>query len=86
MRRRPLIEISNSKMRGRHYISLHQTGCCVSQSEFEQTFLNYPLIVADDIKRSEKEKCFYTLGHTDTIRLLFVVLLFVRIEYESHEN
>ena len=45
----------------------------VSQYECEQTFFNYPLIVADDIKHSKKEKRFYALGHTDSDRLLFVV-------------
>ncbi len=45
----------------------------VSPSECEQIFFNYPLIVAGDIKHSEKEKRFFALGHTDTGRLLFVV-------------
>ena len=45
----------------------------VSSSECEQFFFNRPLIVADDIKHSEKENRFYALGHTDTDRLLFVV-------------
>jgi len=45
----------------------------VSSSECEQIFFNRPLVVADDIKHSEKENRFYALGHTDTNRLLFVV-------------
>lgn len=45
----------------------------VSPSECEQVFFNYPLIIADDVKHSEREKRYYGLGHTDTDRLLFVV-------------
>lgn len=45
----------------------------VSPSECEQLFFNRPLVVADDIKHSEKENRFYSLGHTDAGRMLFVV-------------
>ena len=38
----------------------------------EKIFFNLPLIVADDEKHSKKEKRYYTLGHTDIKRLLFV--------------
>lgn len=46
---------------------------CVSLSECEQIFFNLPLVVADDIKHSEQENRFYTLGQTDAERFLFVV-------------
>ena len=45
----------------------------VTPPECEQIFFNLPLIVADDEKHSKKEKRYYTLGHTDINRLLFVV-------------
>ncbi|MEK7679929.1 MAG: BrnT family toxin [Deltaproteobacteria bacterium] len=45
----------------------------VTPSECEQIFFNRPLVVADDLKHSEKEKRFYALGHTDGGRMLFVV-------------
>ncbi len=45
----------------------------VTPSECEQIFFNRPLVVADDIKHSEKENRFYALGHTDSRRRLFVV-------------
>lgn len=45
----------------------------VSPSECEQVFFNRPLTVTDDIQHSGKERRFYALGHTDAIRLLFVV-------------
>lgn len=45
----------------------------VSPSECEQVFFNRPLVVADDTKHSEREGRFYTLGHTDAGRMLFVV-------------
>lgn len=45
----------------------------VTPSESEQIFFNRPLVVADDVKHSEKEKRFYALGATDASRLLFVV-------------
>lgn len=73
----------------------------VTPSECEQIFFNRPLVVADDIKHSEKENRFYTLGHTDGDRMLFVVFAVrrdkIRVisaremnrkerkEYKSHE-
>lgn len=46
----------------------------VTPSECEQIFFNRPLVVADDVKHSEKENRFYALGHTDAGRMLFVVV------------
>jgi len=37
----------------------------VSQSEVEQAFLNAPLIVAEDVKHSQKEARLHALGRTD---------------------
>ncbi len=45
----------------------------VAPSECEEVFFNRPLMVADDIKHSEKENRFYALGHTDAGRHLFIV-------------
>ncbi len=45
----------------------------VSSSECEQIFFNIPLIANDDIKHSEEENIYYTLGKTDTNRFLFIV-------------
>lgn len=45
----------------------------VTPSECEEMFFNRPLVVADDIKHSEKENRLYALGHTDAGRLLFAV-------------
>jgi hypothetical protein len=45
----------------------------MSPSECEQIFFNLPLVVADDVKHSERENRFYALRRTDTNRLLFVV-------------
>ena len=44
----------------------------VTAAECEQIFFNLPLIVADDVKHSQKESRFYVLGQTDTGRLLFL--------------
>ena len=44
----------------------------VTPSECEEIFFNRPLVVADDIKHSENEHRFYTLGHTETGRRLFI--------------
>lgn len=41
--------------------------------ECEEIFFNRPLVVADDIKHSEKENRLYALGHTDAGRPLFAV-------------
>lgn len=45
----------------------------VSKNECEQIFFNEPLIVADDIRHSQTENRWYTLGKTDFERKLFVV-------------
>ncbi len=45
----------------------------VMPSECEEIFFNRPLVVADDVRHSEKENRFYALGHTDSGRMLFVV-------------
>lgn len=47
----------------------------VTGSECEQVFFNNPLIVAPDVKHSEKEDRYYALGQTDMGRLLFVVII-----------
>lgn len=41
--------------------------------ECEQVFFNEPLIIAEDIKHSQKEKRWYVLGRTDLNRKLFIV-------------
>ncbi len=53
----------------------NREGHGVTGSECEQIFFNNPLIVAPDIKHSEKEDRYYALGQTDTGRLLFVVFM-----------
>jgi len=45
----------------------------VTPSECEEIFFNRPLVVADDVRHSQKENRLYALGHTDAGRLLFVV-------------
>jgi uncharacterized protein len=45
----------------------------VALEECEQVFFNAPFVVAEDIKHSEDEKRFYSLGHSNGGRLLFVV-------------
>lgn len=45
----------------------------VLNSECEQVFFNEPLIVADDVKHSQKEKRFFVLGRTELERKLFIV-------------
>lgn len=44
----------------------------VTAVECEQVFFNLPLVVADDVKRSQNETRFYALGQTDAGRLLFL--------------
>ena len=44
----------------------------VTKPEVEQIFLNAPLIVAQDLKHSEKEVRFHALGRTDANRWLHV--------------
>ncbi len=45
----------------------------VSKSECEQIFFNQPLIIGDDEKHSQLEVRYYSLGQTDSGRLLFIV-------------
>lgn len=45
----------------------------VAPTECEQAFFNLPLVIGDDLKHSENENRFYTLGQTDAGRLLFLV-------------
>ncbi len=44
----------------------------VTPAECEEVLLNSPLIVAEDVKHSEKEERFYALGQSDAARLLFM--------------
>lgn len=44
----------------------------VTQAEVEQVFLNAPLILADDLKHSQKEPRFHALGRTEEDRCLHV--------------
>ena len=44
----------------------------VSKSEVEQVFLNKPLLLADDLKHSQRERRFYALGRSDQDRWLHV--------------
>jgi uncharacterized DUF497 family protein len=44
----------------------------VSKAEVEQVFLNAPLIVAEDVKHSQREPRFHALGRTDQDRRLHV--------------
>ncbi len=44
----------------------------VSQSEAEQAFLNWPLLVLKDERHSITEARFHALGHTDEARRLHV--------------
>ena len=45
----------------------------VTPSECEQIFFNQPLIIGDDKKHSKLEIRYYSLGQTDSGRLLFIV-------------
>ncbi len=45
----------------------------VRPSECEELFFNRPLVVAPDVRHSQKENRFYSLGKTDIGRMLFVV-------------
>ena len=47
---------------------LHQ----VTDSECEDVFFNLPLIVAADVKHSNRERRFYALGRTENNRWLFI--------------
>ena len=44
----------------------------VSKSEAEQVFLNKPLLLADDLKHSQRERRFHALGRSDQDRWLHV--------------
>ena len=44
----------------------------VSKVEVEQVFLNAPLIVAEDLKHSQREPRFHALGRTDLDRRLHI--------------
>ena len=44
----------------------------VSQLEAEQVFLNQPLLIVEDPRRSPREPRFHALGRTDDGRLLHV--------------
>ena len=48
----------------------------VTDSECEQILFNRPLIVAPDVRHSQKEARYYALGRTDAWRLLFVAFTF----------
>lgn len=41
--------------------------------ECEQIFFNEPLIIADDIEHSQKEKRWFALGRTESDRKIFIV-------------
>ncbi len=45
----------------------------VLNSECELVFFNEPLIIADDVKHSQKEKRWFVLGRTELDRKLFIV-------------
>ena len=44
----------------------------VTSSECEESFFNQPLVVADDTLHSKDESRYYSLGQTNTGRLLFI--------------
>ena len=44
----------------------------VSTSECEEVFFNLPLLLANNVKHSQKEKRFYVLGQTNAERRLFI--------------
>lgn len=44
----------------------------VTRAEMEQVFLNTPLLLADDVKYSQREPRFHALGRTDQDRWLQV--------------
>ena len=45
----------------------------VTPAECEQVFFNQPLIAAEDVRHSDRERRYYVLGRTDAERPLFVV-------------
>jgi hypothetical protein len=44
----------------------------VTKAEVEQVFLNAPLLLADDVKHSQREPRFHALGRADQDRRLHV--------------
>ncbi len=46
----------------------------VSDAECEEVFFNAPLLVAKDVKHSDREPRYYVLGKTNAGRRLFVVV------------
>jgi len=44
----------------------------VTPTECEQIFFNHPLIIHGDIKHSKNENRYYSLGQTNSKRLLFI--------------
>ncbi|MBI3794823.1 MAG: BrnT family toxin [Nitrospinae bacterium] len=44
----------------------------VSRAEREEVFFNVPIILGDDIRRSDAEKRFYVFGRTTAGRPLFI--------------
>jgi uncharacterized protein len=51
----------------------------VSKAEVEQVFFNKPLLLADDLKHSQRETRFHALGRTDKDRWL-------QITFTDREN
>ena len=45
----------------------------VSNGECEEPFFNQPLLVAEDVKHSQREQRLYALGQTNAGRRLFIV-------------
>ncbi len=45
----------------------------VNFTECEESFFNKPLVAFNDVKHSECEHRFYSLGHSNEGRLLFIV-------------
>ena len=45
----------------------------MTPAECEQVFFNQPLIAAEDVRHSDRERRYYVLGRTDAERPLFVV-------------
>jgi len=44
----------------------------VTKAEVEQVFLNKPLLIAEDLKHSQREPRYHALGRTDANRFLHV--------------
>jgi len=47
----------------------------VSPVESEQIFFNKPFLLASDVKHSQEENRYFSLGRTDSGRKLFVVFI-----------